>query len=169
MRTHMHARTHAHVRTHARTHARTHTHTHTHTHTTGRSVPHPTCTNAWGGEEYIMWAGRLSGGGDQHCHTGGHEDAEPSLCTHDRQGLLIDLWLHMYSSKYISMTTVYMYTCTHSWWGLVLAKMCPVQYMTFFLLLGTCGYTAKSLITDPPKSGQPLYSRRLTCPRLILP
>ena len=29
--------------------------------------------------------------------------------------------------------------------------------------------TVKPLITDPPKSGQPLYSRQLTCPRLILP
>ena len=28
--------------------------------------------------------------------------------------------------------------------------------------------TVNPLITDPPKSGQPLYSRRLTCPRLIL-
>ena len=31
------------------------------------------------------------------------------------------------------------------------------------------GNTVKPLITDPPKSGQPLYSGRLTCPRLILP
>ena len=31
------------------------------------------------------------------------------------------------------------------------------------------GYTVKPLITDPPKSGQPLYSRQLHCPRLILP
>ena len=29
--------------------------------------------------------------------------------------------------------------------------------------------TVKPLITDPPKSGQPLYNGRLTCPRLILP
>ena len=29
--------------------------------------------------------------------------------------------------------------------------------------------TVKPLITDPPKSGQHLYSGRLTCPRLILP
>ena len=29
--------------------------------------------------------------------------------------------------------------------------------------------TVKPLITDPPKSGQPLYSGQLTCPRLILP
>ena len=28
--------------------------------------------------------------------------------------------------------------------------------------------TVKPLITDPPKSGQPLYSGRLTCPRLTL-
>ena len=34
----------------------------------------------------------------QHCHTGGHEDAEPSICTHDWQGLLTDLWLHTSSS-----------------------------------------------------------------------
>jgi len=27
----------------------------------------------------------------------------------------------------------------------------------------------KPLIADPPKSGQPLYSGRLTCPQLILP
>ena len=27
--------------------------------------------------------------------------------------------------------------------------------------------TVKPLITDPPRSGQPLYSGRLTCPRLI--
>ena len=31
------------------------------------------------------------------------------------------------------------------------------------------GCTVKPLITDPPRSGQPLYSGRLTCPRLILP
>ena len=31
------------------------------------------------------------------------------------------------------------------------------------------GYTVKPLITDPLKSGQHLYSGRLTCPRLILP
>ena len=30
-------------------------------------------------------------------------------------------------------------------------------------------YTVKPLLRDPPKSGQPLYSGRLTCPRLILP
>jgi len=30
-------------------------------------------------------------------------------------------------------------------------------------------FTVKPLITDPPKSEQPLYSGRLTCPRLILP
>jgi len=30
-------------------------------------------------------------------------------------------------------------------------------------------FTVKPLITDPPRSGQPLYSGRLTCPRLILP
>ena len=29
--------------------------------------------------------------------------------------------------------------------------------------------TVKPLITDPPKSGQPLYNGRVTCPRLILP
>ena len=29
--------------------------------------------------------------------------------------------------------------------------------------------TVKPLITDPPKSGQPLYNGRLTCHRLILP
>ena len=29
--------------------------------------------------------------------------------------------------------------------------------------------TVKPLITDPPKSEQPLYSGRLTCPRLLLP
>ena len=34
-----------------------------------------------------------------------------------------------------------------------------------------CRYvtTVKPLITDPPKTGQPLYSRQLTCPQLILP
>ena len=35
--------------------------------------------------------------------------------------------------------------------------------------LGMVIPTVKPLITDPPKSGQPLYSGRLTCPRLILP
>ena len=30
-------------------------------------------------------------------------------------------------------------------------------------------HTVKPLITDPSKSGQPLYNGRLTCPRLILP
>ena len=30
-------------------------------------------------------------------------------------------------------------------------------------------YTVKPLITDPLKSGQPLYSGQITCPRLILP
>ena len=29
--------------------------------------------------------------------------------------------------------------------------------------------TVKPLIADPPKSGQPLYSGHITCPRLILP
>ena len=29
--------------------------------------------------------------------------------------------------------------------------------------------TVKPLISDPPKSGQPLYSGQITCPRLILP
>ena len=32
-----------------------------------------------------------------------------------------------------------------------------------------CENTVKPLITDPPKSGQPPYNGRLTCPRLILP
>ena len=29
--------------------------------------------------------------------------------------------------------------------------------------------TVKALIMDPPKTGQPLYSGQITCPRLILP
>ena len=34
---------------------------------------------------------------------------------------------------------------------------------------GISQYTVKPLITDPPKSRQPPYSGRLTCPRWILP
>ena len=36
------------------------------------------------------------------------------------------------------------------------------------MIRGGYSTTVKPLITNPPKSGQPLYSGRLTCPRLTL-
>ena len=47
-----------------------------------------------------------------------------------------------------------------------------LHYLKVILSVGffsIAAYTVKPLITDPPRSGQPLYSGRLTCPRLILP
>ena len=48
----------------------------------------------------------------------------------------------------------------------------PIHIVWCVVMIFIANYketTVKPLITDPPRSGQPLYSGRLTCPRLILP
>ena len=69
----------------------------------------------------------------------------------------------------ISMTTrpsIYVYT------SLMLVET-PAEYRWLppwrVGCMGKCIIIVKLLITDPPKRGQPLYSGRLTCHRLILP